>query len=674
MVEVAPCGIVALGPEGQIEYINHTLLDWLGRSRDQLLGKFCLSDIFNRAGFLYFQTHLLPMLRLNEGFQEASLPLRTLGGVERQTLVAGRQVDAVGRAVLIFCAADERAGVQKELAHIRETAKTRLTWLDQIERMANIGAWSVDLMTGETTWSDQVFAIHDLPVGQPPTLEVALSFYPIGVPRETVETFIGKAAKTGRSFQFETTICTEKCEKKVRSSGGVEWEKGKIRRLVGIFEDITEESKATEKLWRAAHIDALSGLANRTWFQERLAEQVTDAQGRSGSFHLLLLDIDSFKEINDAYGHSVGDAVIRITSERICAIFGQDAIIGRFGGDEFAVVPNTTFPSKDIHFSVERLATELRGAIVLAGVELNVGISIGITRFPQDATTQEGLVKCAEMALLHAKRMKKGGTAVFDWHIRSAADQRRAAIERVRNAAAAGQIVAHYQPRIDLATGEICGYEALARILEPGGEASGPSSWGSALHDPICARLIDQHVLRAVVADWPKLFDRLQAAKTVQLGRIGINTSEHSLKYSDFVAGFLDQLLRGDIPTSAIEIEVLETVLVSEGNPLLGKKLAQLRQEGVSVALDDFGTGFASLMHLRDLPVDRIKLDQSFVRDLDGDVRNRPIVRATVELGHALGMKIVAEGIERQSAHNFLQLIGCDEGQGFLFGRPAAMR
>ncbi|NUB46782.1 EAL domain-containing protein [Fertoebacter nigrum] len=434
-----------------------------------------------------------------------------------------------------------------------------------------------------------------------------------------------------------------------------------------------EEAKSTETLWHAAHIDELSGLANRNWFNQRLAEHLAASTIQHVSFYLILLDLDRFKDVNDSFGHPTGDAVLRIAAERISNYFGQDAVIGRYGGDEFAVITRNTGASQDMQTAVARFVTELRFAMRVEDVELQVGASVGLARFPQDAMTQEGLVRCADMALLHAKRTQKGGAAFFDGHIRVASDRRRASIERLRYAVATDQIVAHYQPRVHLATGEVRGYEALARILEPGGEVSGPSVWGDALDDPDCVRLVDQMMLRAVVADWPKLISSLQGPKQHPVGSIGLNTSHFSLKRNDFVPDLLDQLARNNIPTTAIEIEVLETVLIGKSNPLLGKQLALMRTEGISVALDDFGTGFASLMHLRDLPIDRIKLDQSFVRDLDGDIRNRSIVQIAVELAHALGMSIVAEGIESESAKDFLRSIGCDEGQGYLLGPPMAI-
>ena len=670
LMDKAPCGFLLLGPDGKIAYLNQTLADWLELPRPEIEGRLALRDILSRAGWLYVQTHLVPMLRLNGGFQEIALALRTSSGVERLTLVAGRQVDDQGRVVLIFAAAEERARIQDELATLRKTAQTRLTWLDQIERMANIGAWSVDLVSGEITWSDQVFAIHDLPVGPSPSLEGALAFFPPEEAQKVVETALRKAIDTGASFEFEATLNTGRGGKKVRSRGGAEWEKGRIRRLIGIFEDMTAEAKAREDLWRAAHIDELSGLANRGWFRQCLTAQLEEARAGQQSLALMQLDLDHFKEVNDVYGHMTGDAVIRIAAQRIAAYFGEGAIVGRNGGDEFTVALPGADQTDRLEATAQNLAEALGATIHTGEAELQMGVSIGIARFPQDATTLESLVRCADTALLHAKQTQKGGAAFFDWHIRAEWDRRRLAVERVRQALSAGQVVAHYQPCIHLATGTLTGYEALARIQEPDGSFSTPADWGMALEDPDCARRIDRQVLRAVIADWPRLWPDLKASPG---GRIGLNTSEYSLKRGNFVPDLLDSLHLAGLSTSAIEIEVLETVVVGETPARLADLLAGLRRHGVSIALDDFGTGFASLRHLRDLPIDRIKLDRSFMRGLGAEDRNRPIVQATVDLAHALGLGIVAEGVETLGARDFLRSIGCDEGQGYLFGRPAGV-
>jgi diguanylate cyclase (GGDEF)-like protein len=667
MIDAAPCGVLGLPrAEGQIGFVNQTMLDWLELTRAQVVGRLRVQDLLGRVGSIYLQTHVLPMLRLSGGFQEVALPLRSASGIERQTLVAGRMVGDDGQAVLTFSPADGRAHVEEDLARMREAAQTRLTWLRQIERIADIGAWSVDMTTGQATWSDQVFAIHDLPVGTAPSVEEALSFYAAGEQRQTLEAAINRTAETGAPFEFDSVLHTAQRSRNIRVRGAAEWERGKVRRLVGIIQDITEQVRATETLWRAAHVDDLSGLANRAWFGQKLAEAVAEATRSKRGFCLMILDLDHFKDVNDAYGHQTGDAVIRISAERLSACLGPEAFIGRFGGDEFAVIDwdDGTPAYQATH--ADRLLTALRDRIRVGDAEIEVGVSIGIAQFPQDAASPDALVRSADMALLHAKRTSKGGAAFFNWHIRSAADKRRDAIDRVRQASAAGRIVAHYQPRVHLATGEVRGYEALARIIDADGKVSGPTLWGTALEDPDCARMIDLQVLQAITADWQRLVG-------AGLGVIGLNTSDHSLKHGDFVSSLLGKLAACGIPPASIEVEVLETVLVGDANPRLGEQLAQLRREGVSVALDDFGTGFASLRHLRDLPIDRIKLDQSFVIGLDDQQSNRAIVQATVDLGHALGIKIVAEGIERPQTRDFLRAIGCDEGQGYLFGRPGPL-
>jgi EAL domain-containing protein (putative c-di-GMP-specific phosphodiesterase class I) len=285
---------------------------------------------------------------------------------------------------------------------------------------------------------------------------------------------------------------------------------------------------------------------------------------------------------------------------------------------------------------------------------------------PTDATDAEGLLRCARQALSELKTEPPGSAAFLRGPMRARFESRRAAIALVQQAAREGRILAHYQPKVRLETRQLAGYEALARIRAADGTVTGPEVWGAALDDVDCARLVDVEVLDAVLSDL--------VTDAARLIRVGVNFSEYSLRSVDFADRLLARIASRGLAPALLELEVVETVLVGQRMGPLAQGFARLRAAGMRIALDDFGTGFASLSHLRDLPIDRIKLDKSFVLGLGADHRNAPILRAIIDLACLLGLETVAEGIETDEAMVFLRGLGCREGQGFRFGpaRPLA--
>lgn len=669
MVDAAPFGHVVIDEDARIVFINKTMLDWTGLHRNAAELNLNLMSLLSSASRVYMQTCLMPQILLTGSFEEAAVSLRRTDGTKRKALVVGRRINESGEIILAFSCANQRVRMDEDLAQLRDVAQIRLTWLDQIERTAAIGAWAVDIGMGSMMWSDQAFAIHDMDVGVMPSWGALVGLYP------DIDLFnaLSLVKSTDKPFELNTVLRTKACLKQVRIRGQVEWEMRQPRRILGIIEDITAQAAVSQALWRSAHIDELSNLLNRRFFGTELMKRLADAGRDSSALTLLMVDLDHFKEVNDMYGHAAGNAVIRIIADRISAALPPQALIGRLGGDEFAIAICHSADDNSATDLVNDLLALLRETVILNDEEFALSASIGFARCPDHGMTPDTLMRAADMALIEAKRTRKGGALFYNADIGQSAEDRRVAINRVRQAAALNRITAHYQPRIKLRTGHVCGYEALARITEDDGSLSGPSVWGAALDDPTCARLVDEHVMRAVIRDWPRLMKGREAVEPDVKWVVSVNRSEHSIRRDDFVPELLTMLAANDIPPTAIEVEVLEAVLVQDVGRRLSEQLALLRAAGASVALDDFGTGYASLMHLEGLPIDRIKLDRSVLQELHNSARARAIVSAMISLAHALGIGVVAEGIETEAAWNFLNLAGCGEGQGYLFGSPTAV-
>ncbi len=542
------------------------------------------------------------------------------------------------------------------------TAERRNRLLLQIEQLASIGAWQFDLETRQLTWSDEIFRLHDLPIGDLPDLERALDFYP-GETRGMVMGHLENTIATGEPYTFESDFVTAKGRKKrVRSMGEVEFKDGKPARLIGVFEDVTDRYEVEQRLWKLAYMDPLAGIANRTHFQQHFESRIAEAARSVDQFSLILLDLDGFKEVNDTMGHHAGDEVIKAVAARISAIAGNKAFCARLGGDEFAILTAAKAVGGGKKLA-ERILTVVRKPIQIGEQQAFVSGSIGIARYPVDATTSSGLLKCADMALYKAKKSGAGSVGLFSPDIGGIFDARRYAIERVKRAGLARKIVPFYQPKVWLGPRNVFGYEALVRIKNGDGTFAGPGEFWHAFSDAECSRMISQHMLKSItedMADW--------LGSGFDPGIVSINASEFCFQGGDYADRILSRLHDMNIPPQKFEIEITETVFLGEGAKMVEAALQTLKAAGCQISLDDFGTGYASLTHLRDFPINNIKIDKSFVLDLASGGNSTVIVKAIVDLAHNLGMQVVAEGVETEGQYQFLRAIGCDAGQGYLYG------
>lgn len=564
-------------------------------------------------------------------------------------------------------AALKAARAEAEAEVYRREAASHALFLRQIETIASIGAWRLDLHTEEVTGSRAFYDIHDLEQQTPFDLESNLASFP-EAERRIAERQLAEAIIYVRPFEFDADIVTPTGQRKhVRTMGDVETENGAPRRLVGVIKDVSAEHESTQRLWRAANVDGLTGLANRSRFLARLAEAIELARGGPRGVGLMILDLDAFKEVNDSLGHRAGDQVIRAVAERFAAAAGTEAFVARLGSDEFAAV----LPEDDetaLKGVANEIAAQVRRPIPIDGSRLFLSGSIGIARYPTDATTADDLHKCADVALYRVKKTGRGTSGFFRRNMGGLFDQRRAAVELVRNAGTEGRIAPYYQPMVRLPDRSPLGFEALVRIEGPNG-VCGPSVFWRAFDDPDCARQIDDEMFAQTTADIARW-----RADGLAAGRISINVSEYYFKSPDFAERVLHRLARLDIPPSVLKIEVTETILLGEDTGLVGAILTDLHNAGIAIALDDFGTGYASLTHLRDFPIDVIKIDRSFLRDVHRKPTSAVIVRAMIELAANLGVEVVAEGVETEEQADFLTEAGCTAGQGYLFGAamPAA--
>ncbi len=430
----------------------------------------------------------------------------------------------------------------------------------------------------------------------------------------------------------------------------------------GAATDITAELQAQSQAQYLARHDPFTGLPNRLLFQERLQQALADCRRRPGAAAILCLDLDHFKAVNDRLGHAAGDLLIKICAARLAASVREIDTVARFGGDEFAVLQVGIEDLSDVQNLADRLLAELARPFQLDGQEALVTTSIGIALVPADGDAPEALLQNADVALYRAKSEGGNRCRFFEVGMDARLRERKALEAELRRALHSGELELYYQPLINLRDGRPTGVEALVRWHHPEQGLVEPAAF---------MPLAEQTGLIIPIGEWA-----LQTACAHAAGwqgvRMSVNLSAVQFRHADLVGAVRSALERSGLAPARLELEVTESVLLEEPQDSL-ITLLRLKDLGVRIAIDDFGTGCSSLGHLRTFPFDKIKIDRSFVRDLDQDRDAEAIIKAVVTLGSGLGIETCAEGVERIAQLAQLASDGCDEVQGYLFCRPMPM-
>lgn len=445
-------------------------------------------------------------------------------------------------------------------------------------------------------------------------------------------------------------------------------------RLLVVSRDVTHQKRSEERaLWMANH-DVLTELPNRAVLHGQLDRALS--RGAADVTHVLLIaDLDNFKTINDTLGHDAGDALLCEFASRLKAAVGPSHLVARTGGDEFAaLVPARSHD--DVEAIAARIYEQLRQPVIHDGRLLHCGASIGASLLPVHGANRSELMKAADIALYAAKAGGRGRLRIFEASMKADLELREATIEEARRALALHQVVPYYQPKICLRTARIVGFEALLRWTDGGGCLRGPDDLIAAFDDPALAAALSSRMLDRTLEDLSRWLDA-----GLDIGHVAINAASAEFRESHFAEDFLSRLAARNIAPSYLQLEVTETVFLGRGADNVEAALCTLSRNGVRIALDDFGTGYASLAHLRQFPIDLLKIDRSFVHELGHNSDADAICAAVINLGHCLNMEIVAEGIETAAQQAQLTHLGCDTAQGFFYSAaipasevPAALR
>jgi diguanylate cyclase (GGDEF)-like protein/PAS domain S-box-containing protein len=432
----------------------------------------------------------------------------------------------------------------------------------------------------------------------------------------------------------------------------------------GTVEDVTDRKLYEARLERQANYDALTGLANRALLNDRLEQAILTASRDAGAPAVVFLDLDRFKFINDSLGHAAGDELLRTVSERLCGCVRECDTVARLGGDEFVVLINGHGGAAAINGVVNRLMAEITKPWVITQGTFNITSSVGVALYPHDGEDAAALLKHADSAMYRAKELGRNGCQFFTSELNERLTEKLALQRGLCQALAEGQFELYYQPRVNIASGQILGVEALLRWHLPGQGMLTPDRFIPIAEETDLIVPIGRWVLEQACRQnlaW-------QCMGLPPLS-VSVNVSAVQLQQPDFVGIVSEALAHTQLPPVRLELELTESLFMQGAAKMLDT-LRRLRVLGVSLSIDDFGTGYSSLSYLKRFAADRLKIDRSFIHELPESSDDAVITRTIISLGHSLGLRVVAEGVETAQQLQFLRDSGCDEAQGYLYGRP----
>ena len=443
---------------------------------------------------------------------------------------------------------------------------------------------------------------------------------------------------------------------------------GQVTGAVMVFHDVSAVRETSLRMSYLAQHDSLTDLPNRLLLNDRLTEALSLAHRYQRQLAVLYLDVDRFKHINDTLGHEIGDRLLQSIAQRLLGCVRASDTVSRQGGDEFVILLAEVTHAHDASVCADKILETLRGAHRIDHHELHVTASIGIVTYPEDGVDCETLIKNADFAMYHAKENGRDNRQFFERHLNVRARKRQSLENVLRHAVQRHELLLHYQPKIDLQSGDIVGVEALLRWFHPEFGLVSPAEFIPIAEE--CGLIVP--IGRWVIAE---ACHQAKAWQEIGLApiRIAINVSAVELRAKDFVRRIGESLSETGLDARFLELELTETCLIQDSASALAV-LHTLKQSGLSLALDDFGTGYSSLSHLRRFPIDTLKIDRSFVRGIATNADDASIVSAMISMGKNLHIRVVAEGVETPEQLAFLQDQDCPYGQGHYFSRPVTGR
>ena len=565
-------------------------------------------------------------------------------------------------------------GLQQKIEQLADSQSS----LSEAQRMAALGNWRWDIDSKTVNWSDEMWRVLNVAEDNRhgPSIRKFLASIALRE-REPVVAEIRMLLQEERNFFGEHRLrINDKSDRILFHQGASEADaQGRIIRIHGTIQDISDRKRAEEQIRRLALYDSLTGLPNRQFFKESLEHAVARAKRGKENLAALFIDLDRFKRINDTLGHAAGDELLQQAAQRLrkCVrqsdFVGHEAdqtqrVIARLGGDEFTISLVDLKDPQDAAKVATRILKELEKPFLISAQELSVTASIGIAVYPDDGQDSETLLKNADVAMYQAKAAGKNAYMFFAKEMNAAALEKLRLENDLKHAVERDQFVLHYQPKIDIESGRICGVEALIRWRHPEHGMIPPAVFIGMAEEIGMIVPIGQWVLRSACRQLKTWRDMNFLDITM-----AINLATPSFRSAELPAEVIAALTEFELRPELLELEVTESMLMAHVDITMNT-FNQLREIGVKLSIDDFGTGHSSLSYLRRFRIDQLKIDRSFITEIAFNRDDASITAAIISLGHSLGIQVVAEGVETEIHAKILRDQGCRFFQGFYFGKP----
>jgi len=544
--------------------------------------------------------------------------------------------------------------------------------LEESQRIAHVGSWKLNLVASELSWTEEIYRIFEVELSVAPSYELFMeTIHPDD--REEVNDAYSNSLKNREAYEITHRLLfkdgrvkyvKEQCETTFD-------EDGKPLISIGSVQDVTKQKlledelhKQKEILNHLAHHDSLTQLPNRILFNDRLNQMIQTSRRERSEFALLFLDLDHFKEINDSLGHDIGDEVLKVVTRRLIDVMREEDTLARLGGDEFTIIMKNLVQGQDASLLAQKILLALSEPIVVEENKLYVSSSIGISLYPSDGSSASNLLKYADAAMYRAKDEGRNNFQFYSSEMTELAFERVVMEASLRAAIENEEFIVYYQPQVDGNSDKLIGMEALVRWEHPTMGLVSPAKFIPLAESTGLIVELDQFVMKSAMTQISKWYK-----KGFEPGILALNLAMKQLEQKDFISILSNIMKESHCEAKFIEFEVTESQIMVNPEEAINI-LNKINELGIDLAIDDFGTGYSSLSYLKKLPISKLKIDQSFVRDLPDDEEDVAISRAVIALAKSLNLRIIAEGVETKEQKEFLVENGCSSIQGYFYAKP----